>query len=60
MEGDEAFFKVYSNVPLEERKNVVAVLDDEPISWVTAYREIKNKTKKGEKILKILLELEII
>jgi len=60
MEGDEDFFKTYSNVPLEERNNVVVVIDEKPISWNLAYQEIKNKTKIGEKILKILKELEII
>jgi len=60
MEGDEDFFKVFSSVPIEERKNVVIVFDDEPISWNLAYLEIKNNTKKGEEILKTLKELDII
>lgn len=60
MEGDEAFFKVYSNVPINERENVVVVINKKPISWNLAYQEIKNKTKMGEKILKTLKILEII
>ena len=36
------------------------VLDDEPISWNRAYRQIENNTKIGEKIFKLLEELEII
>jgi len=60
LKGKEDFFKVYSNIPLEERKNVVAVVDDQPISWALAYQEIKNETEMGEKILKILKELGII
>jgi len=60
MKGDEDFFKVFSSVPTEERKNVVAVINEEPISWNLAYIEIKNKTKKGEEILKTLKELDII
>jgi len=56
----ERFFKVYAGVPLEERKVPIVVLDNQPINWNLAYEEINNQTRRGEKILKILLELEII
>ncbi len=60
MEKAEDFFKVYSGVPLEERDNVIVVIDKEPVSWNLAYQEIKNKTENGKEILKILRKLEII
>ncbi len=60
MEGVEDFFKVYSSIPLEERSNVVVVLDNKSISWGLAYQEIKNNTENGKKILKTLKELKII
>ncbi|MEK6927203.1 MAG: hypothetical protein AABX11_02120 [Nanoarchaeota archaeon] len=60
MEGKEDFFKVYNNVSLEERKLTIVVLDGQPISWILAYQEIKNETKNGQKIFKILKELKII
>ncbi|MDP1694588.1 MAG: hypothetical protein Q8L34_03540 [Candidatus Woesearchaeota archaeon] len=60
MEGTESFFIVYANLPIEERDKVVIVIDNEPISWNIAYQEIKNKTKRGEKILNTLKKLEII
>lgn len=60
MEGTENFFKVYSSLPLEERKLTVVILDKEPISWNLAYHEIKNNTNRGQKILKILKDLDII
>lgn len=60
LKGKEDFFKVYSNLPIEERNKVVAVVEEQPISWNLAYQEIKNETKLGEKILKMLKELEII
>jgi len=60
MEKAEDFFKVYSGVPLEERNNVIAVINKNPINWNLAYQEIKNKTENGKEILKILKELEII
>ena len=60
MKEKEDFFKIYSNIPIEERKNVVVVTDEQPISWSLAYQEIKNETELGEKIFKILKELDII
>lgn len=60
MEGVEDFFKVYSNLPLDERSNVVVVLNGKSISWRLAYQEIKNNTENGEKILKTLKKLKII
>ena len=60
MKEKQDFFKIYSNIPIEERKNVVVVTDEQPISWSLAYQEIKNETELGEKIFKILKELDII
>ncbi len=60
MEGTEDFFKVYSNLPVDERSNVVVVLNNKSISWNLAYQEIKNNTENGKIILKTLKELEII
>lgn len=56
----ERFFAVYANLPIEERRKPIVVIDDEPISWNLAYEEIKNETERGKKILKILIELELI
>jgi hypothetical protein len=58
--SEERFFKVYSNLPMNLRKEVIVVIDKEPISWEVAYLEIKNKTGLGTKILKNLIELHII
>lgn len=60
MEDNQKFFKVFSNVPVDERNNVVVIIDGESISWNLASIEIKNNTKRGGKILKTLEELEII
>ena len=56
----ERFFKVYSGLPVEERNNPIAVIGDEPISWKLAHEEISNETERGNKILKLLMDLEII
>ena len=60
MKGEEDFFKVYANVPLDERKNVLVVIDGNHISWNLAYEYMKNKTSDAEKILKTLNEIGII
>ena len=55
-----SFLKVYTNLPLEERKQVILVLDNEPISWEIARNEIIHKTKRGEIMLQKLVELKIV
>lgn len=54
------FIKVYNNLPLQEREQTVVVIDDEPISWKMAQREISNRTELGDRILKKLKNLDII
>jgi len=56
----ERFMKVYSNLPINLRKEVIIVIDKEPISWDVARNEIEHNTKLGKKILKKLIELKII
>lgn len=59
-EKREKFLKVYYNLPLKIREEVVLDLDGKPISWNVAYVEVKNKTGIGETILQKLAELKII
>ena len=57
----ERFFKVYANLPLNLRNEVILVLPDTgPITWQVAYLEISNNTEVGQKILTKLIELNII
>ncbi|OGZ17582.1 MAG: hypothetical protein A2V72_02275 [Candidatus Nealsonbacteria bacterium RBG_13_37_56] len=56
----EKFLKVYYNLPLKIREEVILDIEDKPITWNVAYVEIKNKTRVGEIILEKLTELEII
>jgi hypothetical protein len=57
----ERFFKVYANLPLNLRNEIILVLSDKgPITWQVAYLEIKNDTDVGKKILSQLIELNII
>lgn len=60
MTNKEKFFKVYANLPLNLRDEIVLVIDDEPITWKIAYLEIKENTKLGERILEKLEVLEFI
>jgi hypothetical protein len=54
------FIKVYSSLPILERKSTIAVINNEPISWERAKIEIEGKTELGEIILKRLTELKIV
>ena len=57
----DQFFKIYANLPLNLRSEIVLVLSDRgPITWNVAYTEISNDTKLGELILQKLKELKII
>lgn len=59
--GDkERFLKIYSNLPLNLRKEIILVINDEPITWNVAYLEIDNKTELSKKILKKLKEIGVI
>jgi len=56
----ERFLKIYANIPLSLRKEIIAIIDKEPVTWSVAYVEIFNGTKKGEEILKRLDEMKLI
>lgn len=60
MDAKERFFKVYANLPINLREEVIIVIKDEPISWRVAYLEISNDTKLGKIILEKLDALEVI
>ena len=58
----DKFFKLYSNLPINIRKEVILDLGEPigPITWEVAYREIKTGTVLGDKIFNKLVELEFI
>lgn len=60
MEIKEKFLKIYANLPLGLRNEIVASLDKEPLTWNSAYIEVVNNTPKGNEILQKLVEMEII
>jgi len=60
MKNKDKFFKVYANLPLNLRREIILVIDDEPITWQIAYLEIKGETKLGKQILEKLEALKFI
>ena len=46
------FMRVYANLPVPERSQVVAIVDEKPYSWDVAYSEVSNNNQLGDKILK--------
>ncbi len=54
------FFQVYANLPLGSRKEIIAVVSGEPITWQVAKLEIELDTPKGKEILDQLIELKIL
>ncbi|VVB76780.1 Uncharacterised protein [uncultured archaeon] len=56
----ERFLKVYADVPLSLRSEIIVVLDGEPVSWNAAFLEVSSDSKNSEKILKKLEEMAII
>ena len=60
MENKEKFLKIYANLPLGLRGEIVVVLEDEPLTWNSVYIEVVNDTLKGKEIIEKLIEMEII
>ena len=56
----EKFLRIYVDLPLPLRKEVILILDKEPITWNVVYIEVSNKTEKADKILKRLEGLKIM
>lgn len=58
--GKARFINVYSNLPINVRKEIIVVIDNQPIAWDVAYNEVMNNTKLGLIILDKLNKMEII
>lgn len=54
------FFKIFANIPFNLRDEIIAVVDDQSISWLVAYTEIKQDSEKASEILKQLKKLEVL
>lgn len=59
-EDARRFMELYSNLPIKTRREIVVVVDNEPMSWDIARKEVEGDTELGRKILKKLKELKIL
>jgi len=61
MKSKERFLKIYVNLPVNLRSEIIAVLPNVgPLTWNVAYLEIENDTQLGKQILEKLEGLKII
>jgi len=56
----DRFFKVYSNLPEDVRREVVIFINEKPYTWDVVFIEISNDTELGHRMLKRLTEMELI
>jgi len=56
----DKFFKVYANIPLGLRNDIILVIDGKPLTWDVAYLEVKENTDLSKKILEDLKNLKLI
>ena len=57
----EKFLKIYANLPLGIRQEIILVLEEKgPITWDVAFIEVDNDTELSKIILEKLEKLQII
>lgn len=54
------FNKIYANIPLALRGEIIAVVDNNPFTWNSAKIEIEQDTEIGKKIFTTLINTGII
>lgn len=60
MDKNALFERVYANLPLNARNEIVVVIDNEPMTWNAAKIEVENNTEKGKQLLQKLSDMKII
>jgi hypothetical protein len=60
MDKKSRFLKVYANLPLGAREEIIVVVSGEPLSWKSAKLEVEQETSKGKEILETLTKLKIL
>lgn len=56
----QRFMKVFADLPLGLRGEIIAVIDDGPMTWRVCWLEVEQKTAKGNEILTYLDEMQFI
>ena len=54
------FLKLFPSVPLLLRNEIIALVDNQTISWTAAYGEIKSDTDKAKIILTHLKQIGLL
>lgn len=54
------FLKLFASVPFPLRNEIIAIADNQPISWSAAYGEIKQDTDKAQNILTHLKQIGLL
>jgi hypothetical protein len=60
MNSKESFYKIYANLPLPLRDEIVVVIDGEPMTWRIARIEVDGDTPTSLTILDNLTKMNII
>ena len=60
MSKETRFLTIYARLPLGARKEIIAVIQGEPMTWQVCSIEVKAKTKMGRIILNYLDRLNFI
>ena len=54
------FRNAFASVPLKLRHEIIAIIDNNPVSWTAAYAEIERDTSEARKILEQLKILGLL
>ncbi len=54
------FRSAFASVPLKLRHEIIAIVDNNPVSWTAAFAEIERDTPEGRKILEQLKTLGLL
>jgi hypothetical protein len=61
LEKRERFLKIYANLPLGVRQEIILVLDDgRTITWDVAFFEVENNTELSKIILEKLEKIKLV
>ena len=54
------FLNIFAAIPINLRNEIVAIFDNEPLSWSAVYVEVLGNSKKANKILKSIQDLGLL
>ena len=54
------FIQTYAAMPNKMRNEIIALVDDNPYNWDSAYIEVKGETEVGNRIIMHLRDLKIL